>query len=77
MKRMKMMVYATLFVVGLGIGLMSTSDVSGNTPCGRCAFEPSIGMYFCNFTFTHYTECGGNNGASCGQVPCSPVQSEN
>lgn len=77
MKRMKTMVYATLFVVGLGIGLISTSDVNGSSYCGRCTYEPTIDMYFCNATFTFYTECGGNNGGPCGSVPCSTDPSEN
>jgi hypothetical protein len=70
MKHAKKLVYASMLVVGLGIGMISAPDVSAMGPCGNCAIDPGTKLSFCNFAHPGIS-CGGNNGADCGSVPCS------
>lgn len=64
---------AVVVTIAIAIGIFTGSNnrASALGPCGLCNFSnPDVKNGFCDYTMG-YGECGGNNGAQCGGVPCS------
>lgn len=69
-KVIQTLIFTLCLIFGVAIGTSGPTYASMDEDCGKCDFEPTIGMEFCNFT-VDWGQCSGNNGEEeCGGVWC-------